>query len=84
MARTANTPRVERRQGAIYTEEELGAILHASEEVMRGLRQTGQIRFLRVGRKILYPDEYVQEYIDRAGVRESDQVADRLALVQRR
>jgi hypothetical protein len=84
MARASTSGCVERRPGAIYTEEELGAILHASEEVMRGLRQTGQIRYLRVGRKIMYPDEYVQEYIDRAGVRESDQVADRLALVQRR
>lgn len=74
-------PQTARKIGAVYTEEELAHILHISRLVLRGLRQTGKIRYLPAGRKILYPDQYVQEYIDRAGVLETDQATDRVALV---
>jgi hypothetical protein len=66
----------------VYTEEEIATILHTSVDTMRGLRQTGQIRYLLVGKRILYPAEYVREYIARAGVRDRDPVADRLTAVR--
>jgi hypothetical protein len=73
-----------RAAGAVYTEEELGAILHAGSEVLRALRQSGQLRFLKVGRRIVYPDQYVQEFIDRGGRMSADPPADRIALVRGR
>lgn len=76
--------KVVRQADAIYSEAELGEILHTSQQVLRGLRQSGKLRYLTVGRRIVYPDQYLQEYIDRAGVLHTDQAADRIALVQRR
>ncbi len=74
MAASKKTP--VRSQGAVYDEAELCAILHCGRQLLRGLRQTGQLRYLQMGARIVYPDEYVQEFIDRGGRLEPDPIAD--------
>lgn len=82
--RSRGASRIVRSAGEVYTEEELGSILHVGRETLRFLRSTGQLRFLQVGHRIVYPDEYVQEFIDRGGRAAGDPPADRLALVRGR
>lgn len=57
----------QRDPNSIYTEDELAELLHTSRYSLRCLRQAGKIRHIQVGRAILYPDQYLQEYIDRHG-----------------
>lgn len=72
------------KEGAVYSEDQLATILHTTIDTVRGLRQTGQIRYLPVGRKAVYPAEYIREYIAKRGVLDTDPVADRLRAVARR
>lgn len=63
---------IERAANKIYTEQEMAQLLRTSPKTLRGLRQVGRLHFLRIGRAILYPDQYLQEYIDRYGASPPD------------
>ena len=45
------------------TESEVLAVLPVSRPTLRHLRESGAIRYVRAGRRVLYPRSAVQEYL---------------------
>jgi excisionase family DNA binding protein len=47
----------------LLTEKELADRLRIGERTMRGIRQRGEIAYVRIGRKVLYRAEDCENYI---------------------